>query len=434
MTTQSIFSAFHSHKIASLIMTAKHRVIFAAPGIQTEPAAALIKCFTEHPDLSLTVSLDVDERTLRMGYGTLEGVEMLRQAGIAPIHSPGFRTGILIVDERGWIFTPTALYLEQESRSDETPNAIELSTAQVEAIAIRLSPDIRQEAIDHAATPEEAIEIAELPIEIGVMPLGQKEFEEVKLAIAVAPPVKFDIARQVRVFEPFLQYVELSLTGAAMQRHRVSIPKSLQKLGTSKDIEGRLRTTFDLIKKDGELSSKPLETDLNEIRKNFTRSLGKNHGRVILKSAKPRLIARIKELQAKLESHQKNVKGKLQDQIDKSKDEVTEYYLPMVKDNPPDALWGSLINSDDDTEVRSWIYDELSSVFPSAESLISKMTLEERYKDVTFETLNRDGFLKTVKNAFPHMDWDKPYKEFKAVGEQQEPIPNPQPEPGLTRA
>lgn len=60
---------------------------------------------------------------------------------------------------------------------------------------------------------------------------------------------------------------------------------------------------------------------------------------------------------------------------------------------------------------------ELDRVFPSAESLIHEMKLDERYKDVTFETLNREDFLQSVKEAFPHVDWDKAYKEFRAAGE-----------------
>lgn len=40
-----------------------------------------------------------------------------------------------------------------------------------------------------------------------------------------------------------------------------------------------------------------------------------------------------------------------------------------------------------------------------------------RYKDVTFETLNRADFLDSVKEAFPAVDWEKTYNEFKAAGE-----------------
>ena len=37
--------------------------------------------------------------------------------------------------------------------------------------------------------------------------------------------------------------------------------------------------------------------------------------------------------------------------------------------------------------------------------------------NVTFETLSRDDFLESVKAAFPRVDWDKAYNEFRAAGE-----------------
>lgn len=48
------------------------------------------------------------------------------------------------------------------------------------------------------------------------------------------------------------------------------------------------------------------------------------------------------------------------------------------------------------------------------------MQLDVRYKDVTFETLNREDFLKTIKAAFPQVDWEKAYSEFRAAGEEAE--------------
>ena len=66
-----------------------------------------------------------------------------------------------------------------------------------------------------------------------------------------------------------------------------------------------------------------------------------------------------------------------------------------------------------------WLNKQLDRVFPTAESLIKEMKLEERYKDVTFETLNREDFLESVKEAFDGVDWDKAYREFKAAGESE---------------
>lgn len=152
----------------------------------------------------LAVSLDFNERTLRMGFGSLEAVDMLRAAGIESLHCPGFRSGILIVDKRGWIFSPVAHYLEDEPQSEETPNAIELSAAQVEPFAVRFCSATKYKAISAESDPEAAMEIAHLPEELGNNTVCDSLFEEVKKAIEIAPPIKFDVVRQVRMFGPYL--------------------------------------------------------------------------------------------------------------------------------------------------------------------------------------------------------------------------------------
>jgi hypothetical protein len=344
MTTSPILSALSGRRIAARIREAGNRVVYAAPGIWDRPAAALVEISRKAMPPELVVSLDFDERTLRMGYGSLTAVETLRAAGIDITHAPGFRSGVLIVDSRGWVFTPVAHYLEEEPQSDETPNAIELSPGQVETFVLRFCRVARDEAITAASSPELAAQLSEMPVELGVVPVSDEHFHEVADAIKTAPPVKFDVVRQVRVFEPYLQYVEMKLTGAAIQKHKVRIPPDIQKLGSAKDLEGRLRTTFDLIEKRSALSSKALEDALHEIRRNFTPSLGKHHGRVVLKNAKHLLETRIVELASKLEKHQEAVRATLQRKLAESREQVVDYYLPLAKNSPPDAVVGQSLS------------------------------------------------------------------------------------------
>ena len=95
-----------------------------------------------------------------------------------------------------------------------------------------------------------------------------------------------------------------------------------------------------------------------------------------------------------------------------------DYYLPRVVETPPDALLGQLLSGKPSkNEARQWLNAELDRVFPDAVALVQEMKLEERFKDVTFETLNRADFLDSVKDAFPSVDWDKAYEEFRAAGE-----------------
>jgi len=221
------------------------------------------------------------------------------------------------------------------------------------------------------------------------------------------------------VFQPYLQYVELELTGAKIQTHRTRIPRSIQTLGSGKDLEGKLQTTFQLIASSSELSSKKLDEEIEELRKSFTPSLGRQQ-RVILKSVRPIFDQRIETFRKRLENHKAALAAELQKELDRSRQEVVEYYFPLAKANPPDALLGQLLTqAPTEDDIRDWLNGELSRAFPSAKELIEGMQLDVRFKDVTFETLNRPDFLKSLKSAYPRIDWDKPYNEFQAMGERE---------------
>ncbi len=418
MSTDALFCTLNSDGIAHFIRSAKQSVCYAGPGIQKEVAQAMLEVVSRLGPEMLTVCLDFDERVMRMGYGTINAVALLRNGGIAVRSAPGLRTALVIADNIGFIFTPTALYLEAEPASGAAPNAIRMSCAQVAEALARLSPAAKAIAIAQAQNPEEKIRIEALQMDVGSEQVTDEEFCEAAISLDEVPPVSFDLARQVRVFEPYLQYVELNLSGAAIQRHRLAIPKSIQKLGGSEELEGRLRTTFELIEKGSKLSSKPLEDALNEIRKNFTPSLGKDHGRVVLKAAKPVLMERLAAFREKLKEHKKTVEAELQQHLDASRKEIVNYYIPRVIANPPDPLRGQLLTLQiSAVDAQRWLDRELDRVFPDSESLIQEMKLDERFKDVTFETLNRDDFLESVKTAFPSVNWDQAYKEFRAAGE-----------------
>lgn len=415
-----LFCTLDSQGIAGLIRSAERFVCYAGPGVQMAPAQAMAEVAGRLGVEMVTVALDFDERVMRMGFGDMQAVRTLREAGVRVNDAPGLRTALVLVDDEGYLFTPTALYLEAEPQGQQAANAMRLSTEQLREALARLSPLAKAIAVAQAATEQEREHIASLPVEVGSEPVTEEQFTRVDQALKEAPPVQFDLARQVRVFNAYLQYVELKLSGAAIQRHRLAIPPNILKLGGSKDLEGRLRTTFDLIEKGGKLSSRKLEDELNEIRKNFTPSLGKDHGRVVLKSAKPHLEKRLATFKANLEAHQKTVADELQGQLDASRQQIIDYYLQRVVDNPPDAMLGQLLHEKPTEEdARLWLDAELDRVFPAAEALIQKMQLDVRYKDVTFETLNREDFLESVKAAFPRVDWDKAYAEFRAAGEAE---------------
>jgi hypothetical protein len=306
--------------------------------------------------------------------------------------------------------------VQGEVQSDETPNAVSLRAFDVDRIIGGMLP-VEPTSGDAALVPDGVTqETAQARIEIGHEEVSHRRFEQTQKALAQAPPIAFDVARQVRVFEPYIQYVEINLHGCAIQRHRIEVPKSFQGIAPNADMTSRLRTTFDLIEKSSDVSSKALEEELNTIRESFTRSLGKPFGRVLLRSARPLFDKRIEEFREQLADHKESVKKSLAKHLEHSRKQLVEYFLPLVERTPPDVLLGQITTPKPTKEqIGAWLDDEISSVFPKPSDLITDMTLDVQFRDVTYETLKEGGFSEKLWEAYPRVDWDKPFTEFNAA-------------------
>ena len=119
---EKLFLSLDSSQLARKITRAVQNVSYAAPGILKEPAEALAARARKIGPEMITVCLDFDERVMRMGFGTLDAVKVLRDAGIEIRTISGLRTGLIVIDDTGYIFTPNALFLEADKRPDTARN------------------------------------------------------------------------------------------------------------------------------------------------------------------------------------------------------------------------------------------------------------------------------------------------------------------------
>ncbi len=184
-----LFCSLDSAAIAAEISAAQVSVCYAAPGVQDAPAKAMVEVAKRIGPEFVTVCIDFDERVMRMGFGDLAAVKTLRDAGIFVNSSAGLRTGLVIVDQEGYIFTPTALYLEAEDRAGAAPNAMRLSKDQAKEALARLSPAAKVIAIAQATSDEERERIREQAVEVPSVPVAD---------VAVAAVAKLDFAHFTR--------------------------------------------------------------------------------------------------------------------------------------------------------------------------------------------------------------------------------------------
>lgn len=87
-----------------------------------------------------------------MGFGSLQAIKKLKGAGVSVMTTPGLRMGLLIVDDQGFAFTPTALLLEGEKDDGQGMNSMRLLPAQAKEAMARLSPAAKAVAIVLAKT------------------------------------------------------------------------------------------------------------------------------------------------------------------------------------------------------------------------------------------------------------------------------------------
>ncbi len=420
--SEKLYLSLDSKKLAEKISNAQESVCYAAPGILPKVAKALVEVSKKIGTESITVCLDLNEGVFRMGYGDMKAVERLRKSKIKLNSSSGLRAGIIIIDNFGYMFTPTALLLEADEISD-APNAVRLLESQVTEVRIRISEKEREIVAQKAETEKERERIRQQDVEVESKEVQDSEIRDIKENLKKNPPAEFDLTRQVRVYSTYFQYVEISFQGVHIQRRRIPIPQGLISANAEEELSNKLRTTFDLIEKDKEFPLNGLVKRLNNTKENFTCFLDKK-SRVILKEKKNEFENEINEIRIELEKCKSELESKLITKLNKSKKQILNHCVPILKANPPDEMKFYLPNphnnEDIDEDIKLWVAGKIFGMFPTANELCQKMKLEVVYKDITFETLNDKDFINKIKKGFPDHDWDKLYDDSLAVKEKED--------------
>ena len=176
---------------------------------------------------------------------------------------PGLRTSVLICDETGIAFFTPPMLVETQDDQHIGANALELHPGQVRALLESFFPPAPP---DGQPAP---------PPELGKRTLSMQHMQRVKTALDANPPQKFDLARKVNVFNAFIEFVELRLTGLHIGRHTVQLPSDLVLALRDDATTRRLLTTFKLVSDDSKVAKEATEIDqkLRSVRERYTRSL-----------------------------------------------------------------------------------------------------------------------------------------------------------------
>ena len=400
-----MFAHLSSTQVSDLLHTARDRVIYCAPGVQQSVAAAIVNARQRLGREAVRVTLDVNDSTVRMGYGEFDAVTLLTEGDVDVRLEPGLRTCVLVCDGAGFAFFTPPMLIEMQDDKHVGVNALVLMPEQVRAVVTALLPSPQTDE-----TP------AHQP-ELGKEALSTAHMDQVKTALDANPPQKFDLARKVNVFNAFVEFAELRLTGLHIARLTVQLPRDLV-LATRDDATARrLLTTFRLVSEDSKVAKEAAQIDqkVRALRDRLTRSLGDGLGSVILRSKRQEFAKSVAGIEADIEKFREKVVEQLARELEGSRKKLVDGLLPAVKKALPEGLTSQLSGKPTADVLRRYLDDELARVFPQAATLVGEMKLEWVPKGVTYETLSNPEFHKRVREAFPYEDWDKPFSEFEAA-------------------
>lgn len=412
------FTFINNERLCAIIESAEKRLIYAAPSISESVAKSLYGfAKRDGENAALRVIIDADADAFRLGFGEPAGLELLTQNRVDVRHAAGLRIAIIMADERAWVYSPTPeIILEQPSTNIN--NAIQVSLEFAEQILLSVAPDVHHRSSDKILSQDIIAE--NLTPEIGVESLTTEDMIKVTQELKENPPQKFDAMRKVRVYQGYIQFAELSLTGCRLTSHTINIPNSLLNIAENSDLKNRVRSTCRLVENTSEFSNKVkvIQDKVKNLRDDYLKSLGKRYGSVILRKERKEFDKQVLVIQEDLNKLSETVKDDLGKEIESSREKLIVMLLPGFIQNPPQRLKSQLFGEIDKEVARKFIGDELDKQIPTVDKLIGEMKLNCDFKDVTFEMLNDEDFIKLIEAKYPYNNFAKLYSEQEAIGQR----------------
>jgi hypothetical protein len=380
--------------------------VVVAPGLSESVAKAIVKKWHELGRDAVLVVLDLDPEVCRLGLGDLSALQILQETaerlGCRIHQQPGLRVGVIVTDETTTVYSPTPRLIEAGGRPGERLNAIRFDAPILDSSSTTTAdPDLRG-------------------IDLHPKPIERSDLQNTAQDLDANPPVKFDLARKVRVFNARFEFVEFELHGLSLSRKRVPIASDLMGLAKDPKTQRLLRSSFQLLDESSEVSGDRVTRVKQFIVKKYLINLP-SYGTVILRTNKGEFQVAVRALERYVYRFQCRLKKNLQKAIDTNRESLISALLPSVAKNPPVRWTRFLGESPPSHEIEQMLRSELTAAFGNSDDLSQDMNVKAVFKGVTYESLSDPEFMRIASQAIPLLDTlHEEFDAAKAEGQKNE--------------
>ena len=384
------------------ISCARRRLVAIAPGFTERVAKILAKRWRDLGPGAVQVVIDPDPEVCRLGLGDLAALKVLHdtaeELGAQIYQQQGLRVGVIISDEATTVYSPTPRLIEAGGQPGERLNALRLESP--------ILPADRPSRTELGS------------LDLHTNPLSRADLNKSTQDLNTNPPVKFDLARKVRVFNARFEFVDFELHGLFLSRKRVPIRSDLLGLAKQPQAQKLLRSSFQLIDGNSEVSGDRVTRLKQFITSKYLINLP-GYGTVILRSKKADFQVAVRALERYVNRFQRRLKKRLQQAIEANREVLTSALLPTVIKNPP-ARWDRYIEQGSREQVvERLLHKELTEAFGRCEDIFADMKVKAVFKGVTYESLSDPEFMRIASEKIPSVD--ELHEEFEAAKALPEP-------------
>jgi len=394
------FTHINSKILAGLIKLTENKLILVSPGLTNEVAVSIAQQLNQNRIKAVEVIIDSNPDAIRYGYGQLEAIKTLQNLNIKLRTQPGIRIGIIITDSVSLMFSPTPQNLEEEIKSNSTPNAIYLEKKQVEEILDSILP----ETVKNSGARE---------IEIGKNEIKKEEMKAIEKDLNERPPIKPDLERRMRVISSVFQFVDAEFKGARIFNNSFSLTG--RDLGIKDDeLASRISARYQLFNQKQMTKLKEefdLESVLNRIKDAYLKKIP-NYGSVL----HYRNVKDFNEAIEEFKSELKKTKPALEKLFAKMLIDSRKTLFSFIKENLTKNY-----NADELKKIMKpfpidqFIQHYLDKKIKSATNTITDISFTFKITNVSSQLINDEEFRVGIEEAFGKR-FDEIVKIESAVG------------------
>jgi hypothetical protein len=364
-------------------------------------AQALSARLPDEGRLSIDIILDADPEVYRLGYGTLDALELLREAADQNLLGlrvqPGVRIGLIISDDTTMVYSPVPLLIEAGSTSVEKPNAIVFTGGATDQLVTAAG-----------AGPADAVQ------EIGSRALTPLLATRVKENLHANPPQPFDIARAMRVFSSQVQFVEFKMQNYRVNSRQIPLPPEL--LGVSDDslrkrLTSRIRALGDrsespsvtvmINAKEKQVDEKWIENERKRIEDEFTFSVP-HFGRVIFQADRKKFDAEIAAFKVVLAQYHEQIAAVVEQSREDFEKRLVNEFLPRWCKQPPPRFGKHGVEPSPEN-LEAELRDKVGQIWRDA-VIFEPPQVRVIYKNVAPESARDPKFLDTLRDLMRRRD------------------------------